>query len=313
MSKPDILSRIERDEELSDKEGQESPWTQTGDGQEPPQAPEEMDEADEASGDETPMEAAPGGSQEEVAVPGDLPFVGKEMLAPWTKAPRSTVSLHSKRNGCAWSDESHGEKQAKPAGGSEVVGLPETFLPAVEGRETNMLGSEELGAEVGGGGWSCSACPGGTEESGQPWGMDFEWEGWAGRWEVLEKDTDQTELGAAEMWEEPWSRALSRRIEELGGLKAPQEKLGRCCSVGNLTWSPSGSLGVGLEERKRDTEGHLWDSCSVTWSFSPVWILPWGQGSGSAVGVGAGMRCLCLCQGWERGQGSLWDRGAAKS
>lgn len=68
------------------------------------------------------------------------------------------------------------------------LGLPETFLPAVEGRETNMLGSEELGAEVGGGGWSCSACPGGTEESGQPWGMDFEWEGWAGRWEVLERD-----------------------------------------------------------------------------------------------------------------------------
>ncbi|NXB68650.1 ZN398 protein, partial [Struthidea cinerea] len=62
VSKPDILSRIERDEELSDKEGQESPWTQNGDGQEPPQAPEEMDEADEASGDETPTEAAPDGA-----------------------------------------------------------------------------------------------------------------------------------------------------------------------------------------------------------------------------------------------------------
>ncbi|NWW21611.1 ZN398 protein, partial [Falcunculus frontatus] len=31
VSKPDILSRIERDEELSDKEGQEPPWTQAGD------------------------------------------------------------------------------------------------------------------------------------------------------------------------------------------------------------------------------------------------------------------------------------------
>ncbi|NXS27403.1 ZN398 protein, partial [Pomatostomus ruficeps] len=61
VSKPDILSRIERDEELSDKEAQESPWTQTRAGQEPPQAPEEMDGAEEASGDGSPTEAAPGG------------------------------------------------------------------------------------------------------------------------------------------------------------------------------------------------------------------------------------------------------------
>ncbi|NXR84261.1 ZN398 protein, partial [Pycnonotus jocosus] len=54
VSKPDILSWMERDEEFSDKEAQEPPWTQTGDHQEPPQA------ADEAPGDETPMEAAPG-------------------------------------------------------------------------------------------------------------------------------------------------------------------------------------------------------------------------------------------------------------
>lgn len=180
-----------------------------------------------------------------------------------------------------------------------------------------MLGSEELGAEVGGGGWSCSACPGGTEESGEPWGMDFEWEGWAGKWEVLEKDTDQTELGAAEMWEEPWSRALSRRIEELGGLKAPQEKLGRCCSVGNLTWSPGGSLGVGLEERKRDTEGHL-----LGFMFCYLELL-------SCVDPAMGPRKWLCCWGWSRdevfvslpglGEGTrvtlgIWqDKGAAKS
>ncbi|KAI1242507.1 zinc finger family member 783, partial [Lamprotornis superbus] len=63
VSKPDILSRIERDEELSDKEGQELPWTQSGDGQEPLQAAEEMDKADEAPGDETLMEAAPDGAK----------------------------------------------------------------------------------------------------------------------------------------------------------------------------------------------------------------------------------------------------------
>ncbi|NXB77822.1 ZN783 protein, partial [Donacobius atricapilla] len=38
VSKPDILSQMERDEELSDKEGPEPPWTQTGDGQEPPRS-----------------------------------------------------------------------------------------------------------------------------------------------------------------------------------------------------------------------------------------------------------------------------------
>uniref|UniRef100_A0A8C3XYZ7 KRAB domain-containing protein n=1 Tax=Catharus ustulatus TaxID=91951 RepID=A0A8C3XYZ7_CATUS len=101
VSKPDILSWMERDEELGDKEGQEPPWTRSGHGQEPPRAAGEMDKADEAPGDESPMEAGPGGCQEEVAVPGDLAFVRKEVLTPWIKAPRSTVNLHSKRNGCA--------------------------------------------------------------------------------------------------------------------------------------------------------------------------------------------------------------------
>ncbi|NXT65833.1 ZN783 protein, partial [Chaetops frenatus] len=78
VSKPDILSRMERDEELGDKEGQEPPWTQPGDGQEPPRAPEEMDEADEAPGDETPMEAAPGG--------------GNSPKPPWTQTGNSPKS-----------------------------------------------------------------------------------------------------------------------------------------------------------------------------------------------------------------------------
>lgn len=47
-------------------------------------------------------------------------------------------------------------------------------IPACSGGTGNGLGSEELGAGVGGGGWSCSACPGGTEECGEPWGMDLE-------------------------------------------------------------------------------------------------------------------------------------------
>ncbi|XP_041264501.1 zinc finger protein 777-like [Onychostruthus taczanowskii] len=63
VSKPDILSQMERDEELSDREGQEPPWTQTGDGQEPLRAAEERDKADEAGGDGSPMEAAPDGAE----------------------------------------------------------------------------------------------------------------------------------------------------------------------------------------------------------------------------------------------------------
>ncbi|XP_032911257.1 zinc finger protein 777-like isoform X4 [Catharus ustulatus] len=59
VSKPDILSWMERDEELGDKEGQEPPWTRSGHGQEPPRAAGEMDKADEAPGDENPVEAGP--------------------------------------------------------------------------------------------------------------------------------------------------------------------------------------------------------------------------------------------------------------
>ncbi|XP_040447442.1 zinc finger protein 282-like [Falco naumanni] len=57
VSKPDILCRIERDEELCVKDGHTSPQTHSGDGQEPPKTPEEMDQVEEASGeDEVPME-----------------------------------------------------------------------------------------------------------------------------------------------------------------------------------------------------------------------------------------------------------------
>ncbi|NXG15745.1 ZN783 protein, partial [Grallaria varia] len=63
MSKPDILSQIEKDEELSDKEDQEPPWTRSGDGQEPPRAPEVMDQAGKALGDEMPLETGPEDSQ----------------------------------------------------------------------------------------------------------------------------------------------------------------------------------------------------------------------------------------------------------
>ncbi|NWZ08962.1 ZN783 protein, partial [Agelaius phoeniceus] len=75
VSKPEILSQMERDEEFSYKEVQESPWTHTGDGQELLWAAEERDEAEEAAGDGSPMGAAP--------ETGDSPEF------PWTRSGNS--------------------------------------------------------------------------------------------------------------------------------------------------------------------------------------------------------------------------------
>ncbi|NWY43918.1 ZN783 protein, partial [Sylvia atricapilla] len=89
VSKPDILSRLEKDEELSDREGQEPPWTQTGDGQGSPRAAEEMEKADEAPGDETPTAAAPGGQEHPQIQTGDSQEHPETQIGNRPKSPRT--------------------------------------------------------------------------------------------------------------------------------------------------------------------------------------------------------------------------------
>lgn len=128
---------MERDEELSDKEAKESLWTQPGHSQ----APEEMSEADEAPGGETPMEAAPGGCQEEVAVPRIFIPEAMVVLGQMNPVEKSRQSLQEGLE--CWE---------RPL---VRLGLPETFLPAVEGQETCWEGrnwelswEEEAGAAL---------------------------------------------------------------------------------------------------------------------------------------------------------------------
>ncbi|NXO27685.1 ZN783 protein, partial [Cisticola juncidis] len=83
VSKPDILSRMERDEEFSAKEGQERPWAQTGDAQ------EEMDRAGEALGGEFPMEAAPGSHKTPQIETGDSQEPPETQTGNSPRSPRT--------------------------------------------------------------------------------------------------------------------------------------------------------------------------------------------------------------------------------
>ncbi|NWH91106.1 ZN783 protein, partial [Aegithalos caudatus] len=100
VSKPDILSQLERDEELSDREGQEPPWTQPGDTQAP--------------GSETPMEAAPGGPKSSWTRSGNshkTPPIqtgniqehpqtqnGDSPKSPWTRSGNKTPQIQTEES-----------------------------------------------------------------------------------------------------------------------------------------------------------------------------------------------------------------------
>ncbi|NXD60378.1 ZN783 protein, partial [Corvus moneduloides] len=82
LSKPDILSQIERDEELSDKDGQESPWTENGDEPSDKKGPEPS-WTQNGDSQKTPQIQA-GDSQEPPQTrSGDRP------KSPWTRSGNS--------------------------------------------------------------------------------------------------------------------------------------------------------------------------------------------------------------------------------
>ncbi|NXV86871.1 ZN783 protein, partial [Calonectris borealis] len=106
---PDVLSRMERDGELCVQDGQESPQTSVGGGQESPQTgvpggqespqtPEEMDQKEEALGeDKVPVEADAGklGGCQEDLLPQAVPVPAPSQQRLWERARQVTVLKRS--------------------------------------------------------------------------------------------------------------------------------------------------------------------------------------------------------------------------
>ncbi|XP_074938210.1 uncharacterized protein LOC142052294 isoform X2 [Phalacrocorax aristotelis] len=163
VSKPDILSRIERDEELCVRdghteedqeppqthieEGQEHPPACTREGGEPPQAPEGTDEMEEAlGGEEVPVAAGTGRSDCAVSKPDVLSRIerDKELCVRDSEEPPRTHVEESQEAPQTHTEDNQEPLQTRTGDSREPLQPPEEM-----GKKKEALGEDKAPAEAG--------------------------------------------------------------------------------------------------------------------------------------------------------------------
>ncbi|XP_074013758.1 uncharacterized protein [Numenius arquata] len=195
VSKPDILSRMERDEELCVREGQELPLTGLGEDQEPPGAPEERDQTKEPLGeDEFPVEFD---TDDDVSKPDILSWIER--------------------------DEEHCVQEGQE---SPLIRIrdnqesPETNVPGgQESPETNVPGGQESPNVPGGQESPETNIPGGQKSPQTPEETDQKEESLGEDKVLMEVDTAELPILVMNVM------SLSTQDEELHGEGQPEEEM----------------------------------------------------------------------------------------